>query len=164
MANEKEVKQAGATYQALIRMLQENDWHFERDDENLSIECSAKGDDLSMDITIRIDAERQLAILYSPMPFTVPENKRATLAVAVSVANYGLVDGSFDYDFLSGRILFRMTSSFLESLIDQQVLEYMLYVSCHTIDEYNDKFLVISQMDMSVDKMIAYLEGDDNND
>ena len=160
MANEKELKQAQATYQTLLKMLQENDWHFERDDKKLTIECSAKGDDLSMDITFRIDAERQLAILYSHMPFTIPEDKRSKLAIAVSIANYRMVDGSFDYDFLSGRILFRMTSSFLDSIIDKKLLEYMLYVSCHTIDEYNDKFLVISQMDMPLDQMIKYLEGD----
>ena len=38
------------------------------------------------------------------MPFTVPENMRKEMAVAVSCANHCMVDGDFDYDYETGKI------------------------------------------------------------
>ena len=92
------------------------------------------------------------------MPFAVPENRRTALAVAVSQANNGMVDGSFDFDYLSGRIVFRMTSSYRESLIGKQLFEYMLSCACFTIDEYNDKFLMVAKNEMSAEEILDYIK------
>lgn len=158
MSDEKTLKQARAAFKTLCDMLDDNDWNYEKDEDELVIRCSARGDDLSMDLKIEIDAERKLVILLSPMPFSVGEDKRVALAVATSIANYRLVDGSFDYDITSGRIIFRMTSSYRDSLIGKELFEYMLFVSCRTIDDYNDKFLTISKSNMETDEMIKFLD------
>ena len=158
MSEEKELKQAQTVYKALCEMLNERDWHYEKDEENLAIKCGAQGDDLPMEIIVEVDRKRQLVSLLSQMPFAVPENRRTALAVAVSQANNGMVDGSFDFDYLSGRIVFRMTSSYRESLIGKQLFEYMLSCACFTIDEYNDKFLMVAKNEMSAEEIIDYIK------
>lgn len=158
MADEKLLNQARAVYNTLCQMLDGNGWHYDRDDQKFTISCSARGDDLSMEINIEIDAERRLVLLFSPMPFVVGEDRRIPLAVATSVVNYKLVDGSFDYNIENGKILFRMTSSYRDSLIGKDLLEYMLFVSCRTIDDYNDKFLAIAKNDMSTEEIIKFLK------
>ncbi len=158
MSDEKKLKQARAAFKTLCDMLDSNDWHYDKDEEALVITCSARGEDLSMDLKIEIDVDRMLVILLSPMPFTVGEDKRVALAVATSVVNYKLVDGSFDYDITKGRIVFRMTSCYRDSLVGKDMFEYMLYVSCGTIDEYNDKFLTISKSNMNTDDIIKFLD------
>ena len=158
MANEKDLKQAQAVYKALCAMLDENDWHYMRDDEALMIKCGAQGDDLPMQIRIEVDMERQIVSLLSQMPFDVPENRRKELAVAVSLANYGMVDGSFDYDYLRGIIIFRMTSSYRECLIGKDLLGYMLMCACHTIDEYNDKFLTLTKNSMTIAEILEFIK------
>lgn len=157
MSEEKELKQARAVYKALCEMLDEHDWHYERNDEGLSISCGAQGDDLPMDINIEVDRERKLVILLSKMPFTVPEKRRMHLAVAVSQANNGMVDGSFDYDCLGGSIIFRLTTSYRESLIGKELLAYMLMCACSTIDHYNDKFFAVAKNEMSVEEILKYI-------
>ena len=122
------------------------------------INCGAQGDDLPMEIIIRVDVKRQLVSLLSQMPFAVPENRRTALAVAVSTANSGIVDGSFDFNYVSGKIIFRMTSSYRESLIGKELLAYMLMCSCYTIDEYNDKFLMIAKNNMSYDEIVNFIK------
>ena len=102
--------------------------------------------------------QRQLVSLLSQMPFAVPENRRTALAVAVSQANNGMVDGSFDFDYLSGRIIFRMTSSYRESLIGKELFTYMLSCACYTIDEYNDKFLMVAKNEMSAEEILDYIK------
>ncbi len=158
MSEEKELKQAQTVYKALCEMLNERDWHYEKDEENLAIKCGAQGDDLPMEIIVEVDRKRQLVSLLSQMPFAVPENRRTALAVAVSQANNGMVDGSFDFDYLSGRIVFRMTSSYRESLIGKQLFEYMLSCACFTIDEYNDKFLMVAKNEMSAEEILDYIK------
>ena len=156
MAEEKEIMQAKAVYDTLCNMLTENKWHYEGDEDNFVITCGAQGEDLPIKLTIRIDPERLLISIISPMPFTVPEDKRIDMALAVSIANYGLVDGSFDYSFANGNIYFRMTSSFMDSLIGKELFDYMVFVSCGTIDRFNDKFLMIIKDKMTLDELVKY--------
>ena len=76
----------------------------------------------------------------------------------MSLANYGMVDGCFDYDYLNGVIIFRLTSSYRESLIGKDMLGYMLMCSCHTIDDYNDKFLSVAKNSMTIDEIVEFIK------
>lgn len=154
MAEQEKLKLAKTTFDTLCKALEHHDWHFKKDEESLTIECGAQGDDLPMEITIVVDSERMLIILMSHLPFVTPEDKRLDTAVAVSAVNYALVDGSFDYDIKSGHMIFRMSNSFRESLIGEELFMYMILVSCHTIDEYNDKFLMLSKGVLSLEQFI----------
>ena len=151
---EEKLQRAQRTFATLCKNLDEHDWHYEKDEENLEIECGARGEDLPMDIRIIVDADRQLIILLSVMPFVAPDTKRLDVAIATSIVNNKLVDGSFDYDVTSGHMIFRMTSSFIESEIDSEVFTYMLMVSCHTIDEYNDKFFMLGKGMLSINQFL----------
>ena len=145
MADENQLKQAQATFETLCAVLDKYEWKYKKDSEKLSIECGAQGEDLPMSIDIIVDAEMTIVILLSHLPFIIPEDKRLEFAVAVSIINNKLVDGSFDYDVNSGHVIFRMTSSFLESVMGSEALAYMLFYSCQIIDEFNDKFLMLSK-------------------
>ena len=153
MADEK-LERAQRTYEALCSTLDAHGLHYEKDEEKLLIECGTQGEDLPMDITIRVEAERQLIMLLSHLPFVVSEDKRLDVAIATSVANNGLIDGSFDFDITDGHMFFRMTSSFIESEIGGEFFMYMLAVSCHTIDEYNDRFFMLAKGMMSIEEFI----------
>ena len=144
MAEEK-MERAQKVYMTLCATLEAHDWHYEKNDERLIVECKAKGEDLPIDITIKVDEDRQLLMLLSHLPFTISEDKRLDVAIATSIVNNDLVDGSFDYDITSGTMFFRMTNSFLESDISGELLFHQLMLSCHIIDLYNDKFLMLTK-------------------
>lgn len=156
MADLKEMKQAQNAFNTLCNMLDDQEWKYQRDDENLRIECGANGEDLPIDIRINVDADKQLVTLLSQLPFKVPEEERVLGAVAVTAANYNMVDGSFDYNLASGAIIFRLTTSFRESLVGKDAFQYMLYVSCATVDNYNDKLLMVVKHAMSLEDFIKF--------
>ena len=161
MAEEKDWKKAKTVFKTLCDMLDGRGWKYqkeENDEAGPTIYCGAHGDDLPMEIRIRVDVKRELISLLSKMPFPVPENRRTAMAIAVSKANAGLVDGSFDYNYLNGNIVFRLTSSYRDSIIGKTLFDYMLMVSCYTIDEYNDKFLEVTKKDMSVDEILKFIQ------
>lgn len=158
MPEEKYLKQANEMFKLFCEMLEENNWHYIKDEENLTIGCGAMGDDLPIAITVRIDIQKQLVYVMSKLPFTVPEDRRPALAVAVSQANNGMADGNFDFDYKNGNILFRITSSFCGSLIGKKLFEYMLMCACYIIDEYNDKFLLLTQNNMTVEDILNFIK------
>lgn len=157
MADEENLKLAQSTFETLCNTLEKLGWHYKKDAEDLKIECTVRGDDLPMEISVCIDAERRLILLFSRLPFVIQEDKRLDVAIAVSALNWRLVDGSFDYDIKSGRMFFRMTNSYLESMIGEELFVYMTMISCRTIDDYNDKLLMLSKGMLPLDKFLESL-------
>ena len=98
----------------------------------MGISCTARGDDLPIDVVISVDPERMIVLLLSDLPFIVSEEGRFDMAVAVNALNYKITVGNFDYDMESGRTLFRMTQCFADSVIGEGALLYMLCSSIGT--------------------------------
>ena len=157
MAEQKNLEQAQAAFATLCQALDKHEWHYKKNEEELTIESGAQGDDLPMEITVKIDPNRDLVLLISHIPFVIQDDKRLDVAIAVSAVNNALVDGCFDYDISSGHMFFRMTNSFLESKLSEDVFMYMLLCSCQTIDEYNDKFLMLAKGMVSIQQFLSTL-------
>ena len=157
MAEIKDLQLAKDTFATLCRTLDAEDWKYKKDEENLCIKCGAQGDDFPIEFEVNIDADRMLVLLLSHMPFTIKEDKRIDVAIAISAINNMLVNGFFDYNLVTGGIFFRMTNSFIESKLSEDVFKYMFYASYTTIDEYNDKFLMLSKGMLSLEQFLESL-------
>lgn len=157
MAEQKILEQAKDVFSTLCRTLDKLEWRYKKDEEKLSIDCGAQGDDLPIDITIKVYAEKMQILLISHMPFVVKEDKRIDVAVAVCAVNNALVNGCFDYDITSGHMFFRMSNCFIESTIGEDLISYILFCSCQTIDLYNDKFLMLAKGMTSVKQFLSTL-------
>ena len=94
------------------------------------------------------------------LPFNMSEDKRVEGSIAVNLANYKFADGNFDYNIGEGKISWRMTATFRESLIGMELIRYMILCSCHTIDAYNDQFLAISEGKMTLQEFVNKHYGD----
>ena len=150
MADEKKLKNAQSVYKTLCDTLDARNWKYEKTPDELVVEFKVTGEDLPMDFLVAVDVERELIRLMSRMPFAFSAEKRFDGAIVTCHANYRMCDGSFDYDIESGRIFFRMTSSFRDSLISQELFNYMIDCSCAMVDYYNDKFLMVDKGILSV--------------
>lgn len=155
MAEQKDLLQAQKVFATFCAAMDADDWNYKKDEEKLRIECGARGDDLPIELNISVDADRQLLMVLSQMPVVTPEDKRLDVAVAVSVVNNQLVNGYFDYDVKSGKMFFRMVNTIRDSVIGKELCAYMLYVSCKTVDEYNDKFLMLAKGILSLEQFLA---------
>ncbi len=155
MADVKDMALAKATFDTLCKTLDHEQWHYKKDEEGLSIECGARGDDLPMELVLKVDPDKMLVLVFSHLPYVVQEDKRLDVAIAVSVVNDRLVDGCFDYDVSSGHMFFRMSNSFIDSTLGQDLMAYLLYCSCQTIDAYNDKFLMLAKGMLSIEQFLT---------
>ena len=152
--DEIKIKHANSMYQKLCESMDLLDWKYTKNEDDLVIECSARGDDLPIDLIIKLNVELQILSLFSHLPFTVPEDKRLDFAVVTSIVNNTMVDGAFDYDISDGNIFFRMTNSFLGAELGFETLRYLIFCACTTIDKYNDKFLMIAKGMLSLEQFM----------
>lgn len=148
------LKKAQSVYKSLCDMLDEKKVRYEKHPEDLVVTFTMTGEDIPMNFILNIDAKRDLVRLISPIPVKFEGDKRVIGAIATCQATYCLADGSFDYDCKSGNVLFRMTSSYKDSLISKDVLEYMVAVAGMTVDEFNDKFLMLAKGVLSIEDFL----------
>lgn len=152
MASKMEAKTATMIYNQLCNVLDNRKWTYERHDEDLIVRFRVHGEDVPMDFVFGVDVERQLLRLKSKLPFNFAEDKRMEGAIATSSVNYMLVDGYFEYDITDGETSFKITTSCRDSLISNETIEYMLRCALFVVEEFNDKFMMISKGYMSLEQ------------
>lgn len=150
-----ELKTAIIIYSQLCNALDSRNWKYDKYDEELAIHFVVKGEDIPMEFTFGVDAERQLVRLMSTLPFSFAEDKRLEGAIITSRINYMLVDGYFEYDITDGEISFKLTTSFRDSLISDDTIEYMLRCALFVVEEFNDKIMAVSKGYMTVEEFLA---------
>ena len=156
---EYDMRKAVEVYDTLCSMLDNINWKYEKVEEKLMIKSGVKGDDLPIDFLMIVKPNSEVVQFISSLPFNMPEDKRVEGALAICAANYGMVNGSFDYDLSDGQILFRLTTSYRESLLSEALLEYMVMVSASTIDKYNDRFFMLAKGMISLEQFME-MEGE----
>ena len=155
---EYDMKKAVEVYDTLCSMLDNIGWKYDKVEEKLMIKSGVKGEDLPIDFIVVVKPRNEVVQFISSRPFNMPEDKRVEGALAICTANYGLVDGSFDYDLSDGQIVFRLTSSYRESLLSEALFEYMIMVSASTIDKYNDRFFMLAKGMITLEQFIEMEE------
>lgn len=131
-----------------------NDFHYEADDNRLVIRMTVHGDDLPQPTIIHVFDDRDVVQIISPIPGNMPEEKRPDAAVAVAVANYGMINGCFDLDMSDGMIHFRLAQGFHGITMSEDLVHYMLSLVFFTTDKYNDRFFMLGKGMMSLEKFI----------
>jgi len=154
MADQVDMRKAKSVFTSLVNMLDTRDWKYEKHEEDLLIRSASSGDDLPVEFVVVVNPKNQVVQFLSRLPFSIPDDKRVDAAIAVCVANYGLVDGSFDYDISDGEIRYRLTSSYRESELGADLFEYMIMVAATTVDNYNDKFFMLAKGMLTVQDFI----------
>lgn len=145
---------AGQVYELFKQHLTNQKFKFDPHDDDLVISMTVHGEDLPQPTLVMVDADREVVRLLSPLPTKIPEDKRIDAAIAVATANYGLVNGSFDYDMSDGEIRYRVCQSFAQTVLNEETVRYLLGVIFLTTDEYNDRFFMLGKGMMSLEDFL----------
>ena len=157
MATAQELRQAKTVFATLCEMMDSKGWSYDAVEEELKVLTGASGEDLPIHIRIHVEPERQLVTFLSALTFPIEDGHTIDTALAVTAINYKLVDGSFDYNPLSDSLFFRLTTSYRDSLLGHDLFEYMLYIVCRTVDDYNDKLEKIANGSMQLTELVELL-------
>ena len=145
---------AKEVYEAFKSHLTRNNIRFDPHDDDLVITMTVTGEDLPQPTIIRVMESRDVVQILSPLPSKIPEDKRVDGAIAVSVANYGIINGSFDYDMEDGEVRFRVAQSYRGIVMNDDMIRYLLSITFSTTDTYNDRFFMFGKGLMTLEQFI----------
>lgn len=151
MSDEELFELGKNVYDTICAMFEEYGYRYTGNEEKLTVTCSFRGEDLPMDMRFAVYEDRQLVRLTSPMPFDIPEEQRAYVAVAVHEANCNILNGHFVYDMSDGTIVYCVNQSYIDSILGKEVFNYMLAIANSTIDKYNDLFFMLGKGMITLD-------------
>lgn len=152
----KKLSEAKVVYNTLCTSLDNRKWTYNKDDEKLIVRTSAVGDDLTIKLYIKVDADRSVMFLKSPLPFEVNDKNKDDLMLAVTHANWAMLNGMFEMDLNEGYVGFKVVVPFMESLIGEALCKYLIDMSCRMVDAFNDKLDAVAKGTMSVADFIEF--------
>lgn len=154
MEEDKKIKQAQQTFVTLCEALDHRSIRYHKEEEKMWVRFGVRSDGLPVDILLRIDRQRQLVVLLSQLPFRMNRDHLTDGALAVASVNFLLADGSFDYSLKDGGIMFRLTESFQDSMLGEALFEYMIVTAVRTVNQFSDRFLMLSKGRMTLQEFI----------
>lgn len=140
------------TYQKVCAILDSIDWKYQRFDETKHIAYDMTSEDLPVKIHFVIREERNDLLVLSFLPFTVPEDKRVEMAIAICRLNAAFINGFYDFNIKTGEITYRMTNYIGESDIGKDALLYILHLSNESVGEHNDLLFALSKGYITLDQ------------
>lgn len=154
----RKLSEAKIVYKTLCSTLDNKKWKYTKEEDKLIVRTGAVGDDLSMKLYVKVDAERGVMYLKSPMPFTVSADRINDITVATTIANWAILNGCFELDRQDGYCGFKMVVPFMDSIISERVCKYLIDLSCNMVDKYNDKLLSVANGTMTIDEFEKFAQ------
>ena len=157
MVDERNLKRADSVFNSICKMMDDNNWEYDADSESISILISFQKETLPVDLQISILSDRELVFIISKLPIEVPKKARIDMACAVSILNYAINFGCFEYDINSGIVKFRMTTSYANSIISPNALHDMILTAVTSIEQVNDKLKAIADLEMTAQEFYDFM-------
>lgn len=136
---------AQKTYQMIVQSLKNLDLTFNEHFDDLVVTSGARGNEMPVPLIIKVDADNEVLSIYSELPFRIDEKVRNRIAVAINMINYSIVNGNFDYDYNSGRVIFRMAHYLPENDFTVDDVRRMIVVTYGTVNQFNRRIEKIAQ-------------------
>ena len=145
------------TYDTIIRAFKNLQYTYQRNDEEFFVFSSFKGNCMKIPLLVGVERSSHRVFLKSRLPFIVSYPNRETVAVALCVLNNRLANGYFDFDFTEGIINFMMFNPLKDSILGEELFEYMIKTALLTVDEYNSPIFKLSEATISIKDFISEL-------
>lgn len=164
--NEQElrIKNAKRVYDTLVESFQSQDLKFEKNDDEFVVRLGMKGDDLPIEIVIRINPYLESIVCTSLLPFAVPEDKITEVLYAVNALNARFGVGNFEYDPGTNKIAFRVTTTYTDCIVGKGLFIQLLVICNTIVDEYNDKFFMFVKGKVGFEAFMPEDDDDDDDD
>ena len=142
----------------ICEILDEFEIKYERNDDVFEIKTGLVGEDLPIFLLIKVIVNENLISLQSYFPFDIPIRCRNYISLAVSIANFGLFGGNFDFDYFHCNLFYRHTINYLDSVISKDAIIYLIKYGVSVIENYNDKFEQVTKNGITVGDIVNLFE------
>lgn len=143
----------------IISTLKSKDYSFLQSD-GMKVAFQIESDDTPIVFSVVIDAERRLIRMIAGYSITFPQERRLDGAIATCSTNRNLVAGGFDYDYETGAVVFRISTSFAGSIISPDVFLYMVHRAYSACVLYDKKLERLAKGELPLASYLYLFEDD----
>lgn len=158
MSDAKRLKNARFVFDTICKMLDDAGLAYESNPDKLHVFSGSKTEVASFDFYITVLEDKEIVLLLSRFPIRIPPEKSVDIALAVSILNNIVNNGCFDYNILAGTVIFRMTTSFSNSLISPEAFKYMFFTAFDSVDYVKDKLIAVADGDISIEEFYDFFK------
>jgi hypothetical protein len=149
----------GELLDAMARFFEEDDWHNYQIEGETVLALSFKGENGQWNCFAQAREEHSQVIFYSVCPVTVPETRRHAMAEYLTRANYGLVIGNFELDFVDGEVRYKTSLDLRNADLTPGLMDPVAYANVYTMDRYMPGILAVTYGDVEPADAIQKIEG-----
>jgi len=142
-----------------------DDWHYEYDAEKttiktgINLKCKIK----SARITVRIKENSYLVYVYAPI--SGDKDEPVEMLKYLTMANYGLRNGNFEFDLRDGEIRYKVFVNCAElDSLSNAVIQDSVYVGCAMMDRYGNGIAALALGFSDADTEIRKAENREDDD
>lgn len=124
--------------------LDEMGWKYDKDEAHGVVRSGVNIGDYYVNLVMVVKERNDVIQLLAKLPFSAGEDYQVDTVMALAVANYGLIDGSFDFDFNGRNIFFRLSACVKDCEMGGGLIKYIITTAASTVEHYISKFADIA--------------------
>lgn len=151
----EQLNQAKYVYSVFTQFLDERNLRYTKYEDDFVVVLEYKGEDMSLDLFIKINPERENIMIIDTMPFKIDNKDIPKMCEAICRANAGMAIGDFEMRFQEGgnKIHHKIGHTYTGSTVSPALAEKLIMLSIYTAEKYDDKFMAVSKGYLAPDKI-----------
>jgi hypothetical protein len=145
-------------FEQIANFFTADDWTYTKIQGEPTLHVAFQGKNGTWTCYANAREEEQQVVFYSICPIKVPKTKRRTLGEFIARANYGMIIGNFELDFVDGEIRYKTSIDVEGSTLTFALIKRLVYTNVMMMDEYLPGITAVTKGDASPEEAIAQIE------
>ncbi|MEQ8673649.1 MAG: YbjN domain-containing protein [Aggregatilineales bacterium] len=130
------MNKVGPLYTSMIAFFEEDDWSFHPMEDIPVLSMSFTGKSGKWMCYAQAREEQQQFVFYSICPMNVPEERRLHTSEFITRANYGMIIGNFEMDYVDGEVRYKTSIDVEGDDLSFALIKQMVYANVIIMDRY----------------------------
>jgi hypothetical protein len=153
---------APAIYDTLVQFFSDNEWPTTRLGDEPVLQLAFQGANGRWLCFAQAREENSQVVFYSVAPVQVPPDKRQAVSEFITRANYGLILGNFELDFVDGELRYKTSLDVEGTPLSAELLQPLTFANVTTMDRYLPGLMAVLYGGTSPAEAIQQVETSDN--
>ncbi len=146
-------------FTAITNFFESDEWQFVNIPEASTLRLLFRGENGQWTCYAKAREQQQQFAFYSVSPINAPENKRLPIIEFITRANYGMIMGNFEFDFMTGEIRYKTSIDVEGDNLSFALIKQMVYANVMMMDEYLPGIMAVIEAEVEVKEAILQIEG-----
>jgi hypothetical protein len=145
-------------FDTMLEFFKQENWNFTQSEDETALTMSVSGKNGKWRCYAKAREEQSQFLFYSICETTVPDDKRSEIAEFLTRANYALVIGNFEMNYISGEIRYRTSIDVEGDRLNLVLLKNVVYANVVMMDRYLPGILAIIHGGVTPETAILMIE------